>query len=186
MKVQAAVRRLVVAATVAGRVRSVRIVYRVGPAGRLSTVWQRSPSLSRSVLPPAVTVVCRVATSDSAPAARRREVEAQVRQYVRRHAADPDLAITGIAGALGWSARYLQDVLQAAGTTSRELIRSERLRLRLRLARTRLAGSAWDNRSIAQVAHASGFASHASFATAYRREFGVTPRETRGDGRGES
>ena len=119
---------------------------------------------------------------DSAPAARRREVEAQVRQYVRRHAADPDLSITGIARVLGWSVRYLQDVLQAAGTTSRDLIRSERLRL----ARTRLASSAWDDRSIAQIAHASGFASHASFATAYRREFGSTPRETRVDGRGES
>ncbi|AGL18081.1 helix-turn-helix domain-containing protein [Actinoplanes sp. N902-109] len=119
---------------------------------------------------------------DSAPATQRRQVEAQVRQYVRRHAADPHLSITGIARALGWSARYLQDVLQAAGTTSRDLIRSERLRL----ARTRLAGPAWDNRSIAEVAYASGFASHASFATAYRREFGSTPRETRGDGRGES
>jgi AraC-like DNA-binding protein len=119
---------------------------------------------------------------DSAPVAQRREVEAQVRQYIRRHASDPDLSITGIARVLGWSARYLQDVLQAAGTTSRELIRSERLRL----ARTRLASSAWTTRSIAQVAHASGFASHASFATAYRREFGVTPRETRGDGHGAS
>ncbi|MEU7739810.1 AraC family transcriptional regulator [Nonomuraea sp. NPDC049158] len=34
---------------------------------------------------------------------------------------------------------------------------------------------------MAQVAHACGFASHASFATAYRHEFGVTPSETRGD-----
>jgi AraC-like DNA-binding protein len=119
---------------------------------------------------------------DSAPAARRGEVEAQVRQYVRRHAADPDLSITSIARALGWSARYLQDVLQAAGTTSRDLIRLERLRL----ARTRLASSTWDNRSIAQVAYASGFASHASFATAYRREFSVTPRDTRGDRPGEA
>ncbi len=128
-------------------------------------------------------LLCLVAdgAGDSAPTAQRREVEAQVRQYVRRHAADPGLSITGIARVLGWSARYLQDVLQAVGTTSRDLIRSERLRL----ARTRLASSTWDNRSIAQVAHASGFASHASFATAYRREFGVTPRETRGDRRGE-
>jgi AraC-like DNA-binding protein len=129
-------------------------------------------------------LLCLVAegAGDSAPAAQRREVEAQVRQHVRRHAADPDLSITGIARVLGWSARYLQDVLRAAGTTSRDLIRSERLRL----ARTRLASSTWDNRSIAHVAYASGFASHASFATAYRREFGVTPRETRGDRRGES
>ncbi|GAA2475265.1 AraC family transcriptional regulator [Winogradskya humida] len=126
-------------------------------------------------------LLCLVAegAGDSAPAAQRQEVEAQVRQYVRRHAADPGLSITGIARALGWSARYLQDVLQTAGTTSRDLIRAERLRL----ARTRLASSTWDNRSIAQVAHASGFASHASFATAYRREYGDTPRETRGDRR---
>jgi len=129
-------------------------------------------------------LLCLVAegAGDSAPAAQRREVEAQVRHYVRRHAADTDLSITGIARALGWSARYLQDVLQGAGTTSRDLIRSERLRL----ARTRLASSTWDNRSIAQIAHASGFTSHASFATAYRREFGLTPRETRGARRGES
>ncbi|MFG1610598.1 helix-turn-helix domain-containing protein [Actinoplanes sp. NPDC049265] len=119
---------------------------------------------------------------DSAPAAQRREVGEQVRRYVRRHAADPGLSIAGIARALGWSVRYLQDVLRDTGTTSRDLIRSERLRL----ARTRLASPAWDNRSIAQIAHASGFASHASFATAYRREFGVTPRDTRGDGRGGS
>ncbi len=115
--------------------------------------------------------------ADSAPAAQRHEVEKQIRRYVRRHAADPGLSIGGVARALGWSARYLQDVLQAAGTTSRDLIRTERLRL----ARTRLAARAWDDRSIAQIAYASGFASHASFTTAYRREFGVTPRETRGD-----
>jgi AraC-like DNA-binding protein len=115
--------------------------------------------------------------ADSAPAAQRKQVEAQVRQYVRRHAADPDLAIAGIARALGWSARYLQGVLREAGTTSRDLIRTERLRL----ARTRLAAPAWDNQSIAQIASACGFASHATLATAYRREFGMTPRETRAD-----
>jgi AraC-like DNA-binding protein len=126
-------------------------------------------------------LVCLAAegATDSAPAAQRKEVDAQVRRYVRRHAAEPDLCIDGIARALGWSARYIQDVLQAAGTTSRDLIRSERLRL----ARTRLAGPAWDSRSIAQIAYACGFASHASFATAYRREFGMTPRETRRDRR---
>ena len=126
-------------------------------------------------------LVCLAAdgAADAAPAARHKEVETQVRQYVRRHAADPGLSIAGIARALGWSARYLQSVLQAADTTSRDLIRSERLRL----ARTRLAGPAWDDRSIAQIAYACGFASHASFATAYRREFGVAPRETRGDRR---
>ncbi|GAA0243052.1 AraC family transcriptional regulator [Cryptosporangium japonicum] len=112
---------------------------------------------------------------DAAPPAQRDEVEAQVRRYVRRHAADPDLTVAGIARALGWSTRYIQDVLQAAGTTSRDLIRTERLRA----AHTRLTSPDWHHRSIAQIAYACGFASHSSFATAYRREFGRTPREAR-------
>ncbi len=124
-------------------------------------------------------LVCLAAdgAGDSAPVAQRTRVEAQIRRYVRGHAGEPGLSVTGIARALGWSARYLQTVLQAAGTTSRDLIRSERLRL----ARTRLTSAAWDDRSIAQIAYASGFASHAAFTSAYRREFGTTPRETRGD-----
>jgi len=112
---------------------------------------------------------------DSAPPAQRAEVEAQIRRYVRRHAADSGLTVAGVARALGWSTRYIQDVLQAAGTTSRDLIRTERLRA----ARTRLTSPDWRHRSITQIAYACGFTSHSSFATAYRREFGLTPRETR-------
>ncbi|GLY93720.1 helix-turn-helix domain-containing protein [Actinoplanes sp. NBRC 103695] len=112
---------------------------------------------------------------DSAPADQRARVETQVRQYVRQHAGEPDLTIVGIARGLGWSARYLQEVLKAAGTTSRDLIRSERLRL----ARFRLASPGWDGRSIAQIAVASGFASHATFTTAYRQEYSEAPRDFR-------
>ena len=124
-------------------------------------------------------LVCLAAEpgADSAPAAQRRQVETQVREYVRRHAGDSDLSIAAIAPALGWSTRYLQTVLQFAGTTARDLIRSERLRL----ARTRLSAPGWDQRTVAQIAYASGFSSHAAFTTAYRREFGVTPRQTRAD-----
>lgn len=112
---------------------------------------------------------------DTVPADRHKQVEEQIRRYVRSHAADPGLSVARIARELGWSARHLQNVLQAAGTTSRDLIRTERLRL----ARSRLATPTWDGHSIARIAYACGFASHASFATAYRREFGVTPSETR-------
>lgn len=113
--------------------------------------------------------------ADSAPVDQRARVEAEIRQYVRRHADERDLNIGGIARALGWSARYLQDVLNAADTTARDLIRSERLRL----ARSRLTSAGWVDRSIAHIAYASGFASHASFTTAYRREFGRAPRDVR-------
>jgi AraC-like DNA-binding protein len=117
--------------------------------------------------------------ADAAPLDQRARVETEIRQYIRRHAEEPDLNIVAIARALGWSARYLQDVLNAAGTTARDLIRSERLLL----ARSRLTQAGWAELSIAQIAHACGFTSQASFATAYRREFGRAPREARRSGR---
>ncbi|MER5408687.1 AraC family transcriptional regulator [Streptomyces sp. NPDC002769] len=122
-------------------------------------------------------LVCLAAggATDSAPSDRRAAVEAEVRRYIRRHACDDDLDIATVARALGWSARYIQHVLQAADTTSRDLIRHERLRL----ARTRLASANWTGHSVAQIAHSCGFGSHASFSTAFRQEFGMTPRDAR-------
>ncbi len=113
--------------------------------------------------------------ADSAPSNHQGRVEREIREYVRRHAADQSLNIVVLARDLGWSARYLQSVLNAAGTTARDLIRTERLGL----AHSRLSSTSWAGYSIAQVAYACGFASHSSFATAYRKAFGVTPRETR-------
>jgi AraC-like DNA-binding protein len=122
-------------------------------------------------------LVCLVAEGgdDSAPTGQRATVEAEIRRYIRQHACDSDLDVVGIARALGWSARYVQQVLQAANTTSRDLIRRERLNV----ARTRLASASWSTYSIAEIAHSCGFGSHASFATAFRAEFGMTPREAR-------
>lgn len=122
-------------------------------------------------------LVCLAAggATDSAPARQRVLVEAEIRRYVRRHAGDRVLNVAGIARALGWSTRYIQEVLRAANTTSRDLIRTERLRL----ARTRLASASWSGQPIAEIAYASGFGSHASFTTAFRQEFGLTPREAR-------
>ncbi|MFJ5274846.1 AraC family transcriptional regulator [Streptomyces sp. NPDC088358] len=122
-------------------------------------------------------LVCLAAegATDSAPSGRRAAVEAEVRRYIRRHACDDDLDIATIARALGWSTRYIQHVLRAADTTSRDLIRHERLHL----ARTRLASANWTGHSVAQIAHSCGFGSHASFSTAFRQEFGMTPRDAR-------
>lgn len=124
-------------------------------------------------------LVCLAAegASDTAPAGQRASVEAEIRRYIRRHASDEDLDTTAVARALGWSVRYIQHVLRAAETTSRDLIRRERLQL----ARTRLASANWAGHSVAQIAHSCGFGSHASFSTAFRREFGMTPRQARHD-----
>jgi AraC-like DNA-binding protein len=122
-------------------------------------------------------LICLVAegATDSAPAEHRAAVEAEVRRYIHRHTDDRDLNVASIARALGWSIRYIQAVFKDAGTTSRDLIREERLRV----ARTRLSSEGWTRFSVAEIAYASGFTSHASFSTAFRQEFGMTPRDAR-------
>lgn len=102
------------------------------------------------------------------------DVEASIRRFVDEHAADPRLDGTAVAAALGWSLRYVQAVLQKAGTSPSELIRSRRLSL----ARARLER---DPRTpIGVIAGACGFGSPASFSTAFRAYFGVSPRDVRG------
>jgi AraC-like DNA-binding protein len=122
-------------------------------------------------------LICLVAegATDSAPAEQRAAVEAEIRRYIRRHTDDRDLNVASVARALGWSTRYIQEVLKNAGTTSRDLIREERLRV----ARSRLSSAGWARHPVAQIASASGFTSHASFSTAFRQEFGMTPRDAR-------
>jgi len=108
-------------------------------------------------------------------AGNRAKVEADIRRYIRQHASEAGLDVTVIATALRWSPRYIQQVLQAVGTTARTLIREERLHI----ARARLTSTSWAHASIAHISHASGFNSHASFSTAFRARYGITPREVR-------
>ncbi|WP_225729257.1 MULTISPECIES: helix-turn-helix domain-containing protein [unclassified Nocardia] len=102
-------------------------------------------------------------------------VESTVRQYIRQHAHDPELVGANVARALGWSLRQVQLALQRGGTTPRELIKEERLRL----ARARLQSPAYRHQSIATVGLDLGFGSASSFSTAFRHRFGVTPRDIR-------
>lgn len=103
------------------------------------------------------------------------EVEKRVRRYARDHAADPVLTGATMARALGWSLRQVQLALQRVGTTPRELIREERLRL----VRDRLRCAECDHLTIADLAHASGFSSASALSTAFRQRYGVSPREMR-------
>ncbi|MFB4300744.1 AraC family transcriptional regulator [Actinomadura sp. NTSP31] len=103
------------------------------------------------------------------------EVEAVVRRYVREHATEPGLTGAAMAQDLGWSLRQVQLALQHAGTTPRELIREERLRL----VRDRLRNPQDRDVTITDIAHATGFSSASALSTAFRRRFGVSPRELR-------
>ncbi|MFC4050659.1 AraC family transcriptional regulator [Actinomadura syzygii] len=110
------------------------------------------------------------------------EVEAVVRRYVREHVTDPALTGARVAQALGWSLRQVQLALQRAGTTPRELIREERLRL----VRDRLRSPLDRHVTITDLAHATGFSSASALSHAFRRRFGVSPRELRQQGRAQT
>ncbi|WP_328836540.1 helix-turn-helix domain-containing protein [Streptomyces europaeiscabiei] len=124
-----------------------------------------------------VELVCMLTAGDDRPDAPGQlgEVEAMVRRYVRDHVADPSLTGTAVARALGWSLRQIQLALQKAGTTPRELIREERLRL----VRDRLLCAECEHMTITDLAYSTGFSSASALSTAFRRRYGASPREMR-------
>ena len=102
-----------------------------------------------------------------------------MRGYVRRHAADPGLNGARMARELGGSLRQVQLALQHVGTTPRDLIREERLRL----VKERLRDPAYRHMSITELGYASGFVSASALSTMFRRRYGMSPREMRHSGR---
>ena len=128
-----------------------------------------------------VELLCMLVAGDDRPDApgHLAEVEALVRGYVRRHAADPGLNGARMARELGWSLRQVQLALQHVGTTPRDLIREERLRL----VKERLRDPAYRHMSITELGYASGFVSASALSTMFRRRYGMSPREMRHSGR---
>ncbi|MGI8332502.1 AraC family transcriptional regulator [Actinomadura scrupuli] len=147
----------------------------------ITAVFEERETLGRSrfdgVCDRVVEMLCMLVTGDDRPDApgHLAEVEAMVRRYVREHAGDPDLNGAVMAHALGWSLRQVQVALQRVGTTPRELIREERLRL----VRERLQNPAYQHMSITDLAYESGFSSVSALSNAFRQRFGVSPREMR-------
>ncbi|MEU7765798.1 helix-turn-helix domain-containing protein [Nocardia sp. NPDC049190] len=101
-------------------------------------------------------------------------VDAAVRDYVRRHAHDPDLTPAVIARSLGWSLRQVQLALHHTGTTPSQLIRTARLDRAHRMLR-----DAPTNRTVANIAYGSGFRSLSAFGASFKAQFGLTPQEAR-------
>jgi AraC-like DNA-binding protein len=122
----------------------------------------------------ATALACLIALDE--PPAAPDDLDERVRRFVREHAHDPDLSGDHIARHVGWSLRHVQAVLRDSGTTPSELIRDTRLDL----ARAHL--SAADRRTIAAVAHASGFRTVDAFERSFRRRFRTTPSAYRAAG----
>lgn len=101
-------------------------------------------------------------------------VEKAVREYVAAHGCRSDVTPASIAQSLGWSVRQIQVALQRAGTTTSELIRTTRVaRAADLLCQPEAQGT------ITDIAFASGFRSMTTFEVAFKRQFGMTPREAR-------
>jgi AraC-like DNA-binding protein len=101
---------------------------------------------------------------------------ARARALIEERICDPELSAPRIAAELGVSARYLQMLFAAEAMTPSAYI----LDRRLRLAAERLRSG--ENSCVTAVAMGVGFNDLTHFGRAFRRRFGVTPRDYR-DGR---
>jgi AraC-like DNA-binding protein len=100
----------------------------------------------------------------------------RAKAHIDERICDPELGVSTIASALGCSPRYLQMLFAASSTTPSAYI----LDRRLRLAAERLRRG--EGPCVTDVAMAVGFNDLTHFGRAFRRRFGVTPRDYR-DGR---
>lgn len=91
------------------------------------------------------------------------------KRFIEMRRADSDMTAAGIAAALGCSRAHLYRVFGGHGYTVGGYMRATRLEM----ARTMLASRT--PRSIAQVAHDTGYASQATFSRAFHDRFGMTP-----------
>jgi AraC-like DNA-binding protein len=105
-------------------------------------------------------------------AARVREIVAEIRAGF----ADPAFSAQHLARKLGVTTRYIQGLLQEAGSSFTERV----LELRLQCARSMLADPRHDRLKVGEVAAACGFNEIPHFNRCFRRRFGMTPTQYRG------
>ena len=114
------------------------------------------------------------ASRPTTPRERRRHA---VLAHIDAHLLEADLTARRIAGDLGVSARSVQIIFAAMGTTPSAYIQSRRLdHAAARLAQSR-------NAPVTAIAFDSGFNDLSTFCRLFRRRFGVAPRDYRAGAR---
>ncbi len=98
---------------------------------------------------------------------------ARVKRTIRARLADPDVTLADIAGECGLSLRYLHDLFRDDGRTAWEYMRRERLQRARHLLENLPA------LLITDISMSCGFSSPSQFATAFRRAYGIAPRDAR-------
>ncbi|MFE7835092.1 helix-turn-helix domain-containing protein [Streptomyces sp. NPDC057474] len=97
------------------------------------------------------------------------------REHIRQNLADPILAVSDVAAAVGLSERHLARVFADRRTTVGRVIAEERLCA----ARDLLTDPHQHGLAIAQIAQMVGFTSPSHFARAFRRAHGTSATELR-------
>lgn len=98
----------------------------------------------------------------------------RIRRYIDDRILEPALSVEIIAAAFGISTRTLYHHFEPHGGVVAYMQRK-----RLRLAQTAITDPANRHRNIQDIAEEFGFLHRKNFISAFRREFGVTPREAR-------
>ncbi|HTM96067.1 MAG TPA: helix-turn-helix domain-containing protein [Croceibacterium sp.] len=96
-------------------------------------------------------------------------------EYIERNLTEPDLNVQSIAVALGCSTRALHKLFKGEARTIARQIWERRLER----SRSRLIDPALGEQSITDIAHYCGFCDSQHFSRAFKRRFGITPRECR-------
>jgi len=99
--------------------------------------------------------------------------------YIDRRIGDPALDPAGVAAGIGISTRYLHKVFEPSEKSVSAHIRARRLQR----ARDDLADPRLCQFSISEIALRNGFLNQGSFATCFKKQFGMSPRSVRETGR---
>ncbi|MDR0574731.1 MAG: helix-turn-helix domain-containing protein [Tannerella sp.] len=99
------------------------------------------------------------------------ELMQRIMEVVDRHIGDHELAVEKIAQEIGISRAHLHRRLKkTAGVSAGELIRNVRLTKAARLLKEQ-------QMNVSQIAYAVGYTSQSNFSTAFKKYFGVSPKE---------
>jgi AraC-like DNA-binding protein len=119
--------------------------------------------------------------SDFADAARSRGLKAArlklAKSFIVAHSHRRDISISTVAASLNVTPRYVQRLFEAEGTTFSEFLIGQRLTRAHRL----LCEPSSNHSAISTIAYDVGFGDLSYFNRRFRRQFGSTPREVRGD-----
>jgi AraC-like DNA-binding protein len=119
--------------------------------------------------------------SDFADTARTRGLRAArlklAKTYVAAHSHRRDISVGNVASNLNVTQRYVQRLFEADGTTFSEFLTGQRLARAHRLLCEPNAGPS----AISSIAYDVGFGDLSYFNRRFRRKYGMTPREVRGD-----